>query len=119
MMDRWAPIIDGWLESDRMAPRKQRHTARRVWESLVDEHGAQVAERTVRGYVAAARRRLGVDRVEVMVPQQHPLGAEAEVDFGEITVILDGAGRDQEPRCRSRESGRPCRKCAPRRRHGL
>lgn len=90
VMDRWAPIIDGWLEADRSAPRKQRHTARRVWERLVDEHGAQVAERTVRAYVAGARRRLGVDRVEVMVPQQHPLGAEAEVDFGEITVIVAG-----------------------------
>ena len=52
-------IIDGWLEADREAPRKQRHTARRVWERLVDEHDARVAESTVRRYVVLARRRRG------------------------------------------------------------
>jgi hypothetical protein len=41
-------LIDTWLEADREAPRKQRHTARRVWRRLVDEHGAQVSERQVR-----------------------------------------------------------------------
>jgi transcriptional regulator with XRE-family HTH domain len=40
-------LIDGWLEADREAPRKQRHTARRVWQRLVAEHGAQVSERQV------------------------------------------------------------------------
>src|ERR1700761_4659685 len=37
-------LIDAWLEADRDAPRKQRHTARRVWRRLVDEHDADVAE---------------------------------------------------------------------------
>ena len=36
----YRPLIDGWLEADRVAPRKQRHTARRIWARLVDEHGA-------------------------------------------------------------------------------
>jgi len=40
--------IREWLIADLGAPRKQRHTARRVWERLVDEHGATVAEATVR-----------------------------------------------------------------------
>ena len=44
----WKPIIDGWLAADREAPKKQRHTARRVWQRLVDEHDAEVAESTVR-----------------------------------------------------------------------
>jgi transposase len=83
-------IIDGWLVADRQAPRKQRHTARRVWERLVDEHGARVAESTVRRYVAGARQRLGIEAVEVTVPQSHPLGAEAEVDFGQVSFKLDG-----------------------------
>jgi hypothetical protein len=52
-------LIDEWLVADRQAPRKQRHTARRIWQRLVEEHGAQVAEVTVRQYVQAARRRLG------------------------------------------------------------
>ena len=83
-------MIEGWLEADRSAPRKQRHTARRVWQRLVEEHGAAVGESTVRRYVAEVRRRREVPLVEVMVPQHHPLGAEAEVDFGTISVYLAG-----------------------------
>jgi len=90
VMDRWAPVVDAWLEADRTAPRKQRHTARRVWERLVDEHAAQLSERTVRAYVAKARGRLGIVQVEVMVPQTHQLGVEAEVDFGAISFYLAG-----------------------------
>jgi transcriptional regulator with XRE-family HTH domain len=41
-------LIDSWLLADREAPRKQRHTARRVWQRLREEHGAEVAESTVR-----------------------------------------------------------------------
>ncbi|HEV1999500.1 MAG TPA: IS21 family transposase, partial [Xanthobacteraceae bacterium] len=89
-LDRWKPTIDGWLEADRTAPRKQRHTARRVWQRLVEEHGAVVGESTVRRYVAEVRRRIEVPLVEVMVPQHHPLGEEAEVDFGTISVYLAG-----------------------------
>ncbi len=86
----WKATIDGWLEADRSAPRKQRHTSRRVWQRLVEEHGATVAESTVRGYVAEVRRRIEVPLVEVMVPQHHPLGVEAEVDFGTANVYLAG-----------------------------
>ena len=78
------------MEADREAPRKQRHTARRVWQRLVDEHGAQVGESTVRRYVAEVRRRQPAVLAEVMVPQRHPLGDEAEVDFGRVTFWLDG-----------------------------
>ena len=48
------------LMADRDAPRKQRHTAKRIWQRLVDEHGADVAESTVRQYVRARKRALGV-----------------------------------------------------------
>ena len=89
-LDRWKPTIDGWLDADRSAPRKQRHTARRVWQRLIEEHGAQVGESTVRRYVAEVRRRQNVPLVEVMVPQRHPLGEEAEVDFGTASVVLAG-----------------------------
>ena len=89
-LDRWKPTIDGWLEADRSAPRKQRHTARRVWQRLIEEHGAEVGESTVRRYVAEVRRRMEVPLVEVMVPQHHPLGEEAEVDFGTASVVLAG-----------------------------
>ena len=90
VLDPWKATIDGWLEADKTAPRKQRHTARRVWQRLVEEHGVAVGESTVRRCVAAVRRRQSVPLVEVMVPQHHPLGAEAEVDFGSIHVYLAG-----------------------------
>jgi len=41
-MDPWGEVIDSWLLGDRDVPRKQRHTARRVWQRLVAEHGASV-----------------------------------------------------------------------------
>lgn len=48
---RLRELIDAWLVADLEAPRKQRHTAKRIWRRLVDEHGAQVAETAVRDYV--------------------------------------------------------------------
>ena len=39
-MDPYTQMIDEWLLADRDVPRKQRHTARRVWQRLVAEHGA-------------------------------------------------------------------------------
>ena len=76
--------------ADRDAPRKQRHTARRIWRRLVDEHGADVAEVTVRQYVRARKRELGWPVGEVFVPQVHAPGVEAEVDWGEALVVLGG-----------------------------
>lgn len=89
-IDPWVEVIDSWLVADREAPRKQRHTARRVWQRLVAEHGAQVAEVTVSRYVARRKVELGLDRVEVMVPQSHAPGAQAEVDFGEFYATVAG-----------------------------
>ena len=82
-------VIDAWLVADRDAPRKQRHTARRVWQRLVEEHDAVVSERQVSRYVRARRRELG-DVGEAFVPQHHAPGAEAEVDWGEAVVRIDG-----------------------------
>ncbi len=81
---------DSDVIADRTAPRKQRHTARRVWERLVEEHDVKVAESTVRDYVRAAKRRLVLDHVEVTIPQHHELGAKAEVDFGSVRIYLAG-----------------------------
>jgi transposase len=83
-------LIDSWLEADREAPRKQRHTARRVWERLRDERGVEVSERQVRRYVRERRRALGDVVDEVFVPLCHEPGAEAEVDWGEATVVIGG-----------------------------
>jgi transposase len=69
-------VIDSWLEADRVAPRKQRHTAKRIHRRLVDELGADVAETTVRQYVRARKRAMGF--------------AVDEVDWGEADVVLAG-----------------------------
>ena len=88
-LGEYRELIDAWLEADRGAPRKQRHTARRVWERLSEEHGAKVSERAVRKWVAARRRELG-EPPAAMVPLVHDPGVEAEVDWGESVVILRG-----------------------------
>jgi transposase len=82
-------LIDAWLEADRDAPRKQRHTARRVWQRLVVEHGAEVSERQISRYVRERRRELG-EIGEAFVPQAHEPGAEGEVDWGEAWVLFAG-----------------------------
>ena len=89
-MDGFKSIIDAWLEADQSLPRKQRHTARRVWQRLVDEHDADVGESTVRRYVKVVRERQETPLTDVAVPQHHPLGEEGEVDFGSIHVYLAG-----------------------------
>jgi transposase len=89
----YRPLIDEWLKADREAPRKQRHTARRVWERLREEHGVEVSERQVRRYVRARRRELGEPVEEVFVPQVHEPGIEAEVDWGEAIVEIAGQRR--------------------------
>jgi transposase len=86
----WTETIDTWLSEDEKAPRKQRHTAHRVWQRLVDELDAEVSEPTVRRYVAGARRNRVRPPALVTVPQTHPLGEEAEVDFGEISFVIGG-----------------------------
>jgi hypothetical protein len=82
--------VRAWLIEDRSAPRKQRHTARRIWQRLIEEEGGVMAESSVRHLVARLRRELGSGRSLVSVPQTHPEGREAEVDFGEFYVVIAG-----------------------------
>jgi transposase len=86
----YTQVIDEWLLADRDVPPKQRHTARRVWQRLVAEQGASLAEVTVSRYVTRRRAELGLGKVQVMVPQAHEPGAEAEVDFGEFHAQVAG-----------------------------
>ena len=83
-------LVRRWLIEDLAVPRKQRHTARRVWQRLVEEEGAQVGESTVRNLVARLRVEIGAARCQVMVPQTHPAAEEAEVDFGEFAAVIAG-----------------------------
>jgi transposase len=83
-------LIDEWLTADLEAPRKQRHTSKRLWRRLVDEQGVVVAETTVRDHVRKRRREMGLAARDVFVPQVHAPGQTAEVDWGEADVDLAG-----------------------------
>lgn len=94
VLEPFKPAIDAMLRSDLVAPRKQRHTARRVLARLVDEHGAQVSYSTVRDYVARRRPEIWAEAGKAVdqayVPQSHEPGAEGEVDFADLWIILAG-----------------------------
>src|SRR3954449_12306935 len=84
-LDPFLPVIHQILEDDKKAPKKQRHTARRIFERLREEHGYKGGLSIVKEAVAARRAR----SAEVFVPLAHPPG-EAQVDFGEAEITLDG-----------------------------
>jgi transposase len=84
-------FIDAILEADRKAPRKQRHTAKRIWERIRAEvPGCTAAGRTVRQYVEHRKEALGLARHETFVPQSYDWGIEAQVDWYEAYADLDG-----------------------------
>ena len=81
----WLGIIDQILEDDKSQPKKQRHTAKRIWERLKAEHAFTGGYTVVKDYVRDAR----VRHKEVFVPLAHPPG-EAQADFGEALVVIAG-----------------------------
>jgi transposase len=88
-------LIDAMLTEDLSAPRKQRHTARRILARLVDEHEfTHLTYSAVRDYVARRRPEIwaaaGKAVEDAFVPQTHEPGAEAEVDFADLWIDLAG-----------------------------
>ena len=79
------PVIHQILEDDRKAPKKQRHTANRIFQRLRTEYGYTGGKTVVKAAVAAWKAR----SAETFVPLAHPPG-EAQVDFGEAEITLDG-----------------------------
>src|SRR3954454_2075726 len=84
-LDPFLGVIHQILDADKKAPRKQRHTTNRIFQRLRDEHGYTGGLTAVKQAVAARKAR----SAEVFVPLAHPPG-EAQVDFGEAEVTLDG-----------------------------
>ncbi len=81
----WLGIIDQILLDDQTQPKKQRHTAKRIWDRLKAEHGFGGGYTVVKDYVRQARLR----HKEVFVPLAHPPG-DAQADFGEALVAIGG-----------------------------
>jgi len=84
-------FIDSILEADSNAPRKQRHTAHRIFERIrteLPEH--KVAEVTVRLYLRERKRELGWSTRTICVPQSYAPGQEGQVDWYEAWAELSG-----------------------------
>ena len=84
-LEPFTGVIDRILEDDHMVPRKQRHTAKRIFERLRDEYGFDGQYTIVKDYVREHRRRTK----EMFVPLSHPPG-HAQCDFGEALVVIGG-----------------------------
>jgi transposase len=87
-LDPFTGIIDRILEEDGSRPKKQRHTSKRIFERLRDEHGFAGGMTIVKDYVFAARQR----QREMFVPLAHEPG-HAQVDFGEALGVIGGVER--------------------------
>lgn len=84
-------FVDAILEGDRRAPRKQCHTAHRIYERIRREFaGHLISESTVRRYVQRKKEELGLLARETFVPQSYSMGAQAQVDWYEAEADLDG-----------------------------
>ena len=87
-LDGFSVFIDQWMQDDLKRPRKQRHTAKRIFERLRDEHQFQGGYTTVKNYVRENGRRSR----EMFVPLVHAPG-HAQADFGEAMVVIGGVER--------------------------
>jgi transposase len=81
----WLGVIDAILEDDKQRPAKQRHTAKRIFERLREEHGFTGGYTIVKDYV----RSVELHSREVFIPLTHAPG-EAQADFGEALVVIAG-----------------------------
>ena len=87
-LEPYTGVIDRILEDDLRLPHKQRHTAKRIFERLRDEHGFDGGYTTVKDYVREHRRQTR----EMFVPLSHPPG-HAQCGFGEALVVIGGVER--------------------------
>jgi transposase len=87
-LDRFVGLIDQMLEDDKVRPAKQRHTSKRIFERLRDEHGYAGGLTIVKDYVLGQRQR----QREMFVPLRHDPG-HAQADFGEALAVIGGVER--------------------------
>lgn len=87
-------FIDAILEKDKEAPRKQRHTARRIYIRIDRELKHEVSEGSVRRYVRERKEEMGLWRGEIYIPQSYVVGEEAQVDWYEAYAEME-EGREK------------------------
>jgi len=84
-LDPYTDQIDQWLTEDKTRPRKQRHTAKRIFERLRGECRYDGGYTIVKDYVRAQK----CGSREMFVPLSHPPG-HGQADFGEALVVIGG-----------------------------
>ncbi|MEQ5872931.1 IS21 family transposase [Sagittula sp. NFXS13] len=84
-LDPYVAQVDSWLAEDKTRPRKQRHTAKKIFERLRDECRFDGGYTIVKDYVRASKR----GSQEMFVPLSHPPG-HGQADFGEALVVIGG-----------------------------
>jgi len=84
-LDAFTGIIDEILETDKLVPKKQRHTSKRVFERLRDDHNFIGGITIVKDYIFTAKQR----QQEMFIPLTHPPG-HAQADFGEALAVIGG-----------------------------
>lgn len=92
-LEKYIPSIDEWMEADRKLPRKQRHTAMRIYHRLVEEQGYQGSYSSVKRYVRKKKLVLNL-ATEGYLPLEHPPG-HGQVDFGE-SLYYDAQGTERK-----------------------
>lgn len=88
VMDPFKEIIDTWLTEDQLVPRKQRHTAKAIYNRLCTEHNFTGGYRTVCTYVEKRKKAMKLNDAEAHERLDHPAG-EAQVDFYTMKVSKD------------------------------
>ena len=89
MLDPLKPTIDSWLENDLHVPRKQRHTAQRIYDRLIAEYPNEmdVKLRTVQYYVSKKKKQLMSQRSKAYLPLLHPPGEARLVHHSHLIVF--------------------------------
>lgn len=88
LIDAHSETVDSWLSADRLMPRKQRHTARRVYARLVEEEGFEGSFSSVRRYVKRWREEHRSDGDGYL--ELDWSGGVMRVDFGEAVATIGG-----------------------------
>ena len=117
VLENYRDTIERWLKEDRDNPKKQRHTARRIFRRLVEEEGFKGSEVTVRRYVRQWKATEGIEPPGTFLILEPECGREAEADWGRAVAMIRGVRVPIHFFCmRSRFSGRhfvrayPCEK---------
>ena len=92
VLGEYIPIIDGWLEADKKIPKKQRHTAWRIYCRLCDEYGFKGSYSSVKKYVRKKKyvmKKTGPGYIPL-----ESIKGSGQVDFGK-SLYLDGDGNQK------------------------